>query len=169
MGSSCEQDSPPRLRMSTRFLWSNHCPWSSHCYSSGHNCDNQVCRTGRETEEGSRNSHFQLQPDLRSRPRRQRRTRAPEFFSSGRVSCYLVSHKLAKKGSSVKRTPRNSGEKAQNVQKKDEPQIDADLCRYIPVSETSAAFSADHHSPITSHCRLLTPLALGLLSLGSSK
>src|ERR1700756_5358845 len=85
--------------MSILLLWSNHCLWSSRCHSSGCNCGNRVCRKGRETGEGSRNSHFQLQPDVRSRARRRHRKGEPEFFSSGRGPSSVASHRLAKKGS----------------------------------------------------------------------
>jgi hypothetical protein len=80
--------------MSIHLLSSNRFDWS------GRNCRNQVCRKGRETAEGSQNSHFQLQPDVQSQERRRHRKGEPQFSSWGRRWSRLVSHKPGKKGSS---------------------------------------------------------------------
>lgn len=100
-GSFCGWDIQPLLsRMCIHLLWSTRCLWRTRFHWSGHNCHNQVSRKGRETEVGSRNSHFQLQPDAQSQEMRRHRKGEPQFSSWGADRRALVSHKPGKKGSS---------------------------------------------------------------------
>src|ERR1700751_559100 len=134
--------------MRIHLLWSNQCLWSNRCHSSGCNCGNRACRKGRETGEGSRNSHFQLQPDVRSRARRRHRKGEPEFFSSGRGPSRIASHRLGKKGSRHLGKPKISHKdakvkakaktgiaaKRRKKRKREEPQIGADFRSPSPLT-----------------------------------
>ena len=85
-GSSCGQDTQPLWYSWIRFLSSNHCLWSTRFQQSGHIYRNQVSRKEKEKAEGYQNSHFQLQPDVRSQPRCRDRRGEQQCFSWGAAS-----------------------------------------------------------------------------------
>jgi hypothetical protein len=85
-GSFCGQDTQPLWYSCIRFLSSSHCLWSTRFQQSGHIYRNQVSRKEKETGEGYQNSHFQLQPDVRSQPRCRDRRGEEQCFSWGAAS-----------------------------------------------------------------------------------
>jgi hypothetical protein len=85
-GSFCGQDNQPLWYSCIRFLSSSHCLWSTRFQQSGHICHNQVSRKEKGTGAGCQNSHFQLQPDVRSQPTCRDRRGEQQCFSWGAAS-----------------------------------------------------------------------------------